>query len=139
MILIFTDIMKNIKDAYNFIGSEIELGNMNSALKRILDIVELGNEYFDDNKPWLLLKSNPQEAKQVIGSCLYIVINLCNLLEPFIPKGAEKLRKMLNVSIQSWEPLHKKEISLESIDFLFERIPVSRIKEELKILKNKRK
>lgn len=133
------DIMKNIKDAYNFIGSEIELGNMNSALKKILDIVELGNEYFDDNKPWLLLKSNPQEAKQVIGSCLYIVINLCNLLEPFIPKGAEKLRKMLNVSIQSWEPLHKKEISLESIDFLFERIPVSRIKEELKILKNKRK
>lgn len=129
----------NVDESYHYIGKEIELGNMNSALTRILKIVNLGDKYFEEEKPWLLLKEDSLKAEKIIGSCLYITINLTNLLEPFIPTATAKLRRMLNIEQKNWSPIETKNISLGKIEFLFERIYPNKVKDEIKELKNRRR
>lgn len=129
----------NVDESYHYIGKEIELGNMNSALTRALKIVNLGDKYFEEEKPWLLLKEDSLKAEEIIGSCLYITINLANLLEPFIPSTTAKLREMLNIEQKNWSPMEIKNISLGKIEFLFERIYPSKVKDEIKELKNRRR
>ncbi|MGL5615240.1 MAG: methionine--tRNA ligase [Sarcina sp.] len=141
--LVFSEITEELKveiaKSYDYLGKEIELGNMNKALETILKIVNETNNYFDEEKPWLYLKSDIEKANRVISNCSYVAINLANLLEPFIPEIAGKIRELFNIEEKTWKAIELESLTISKKEFLFERIQPIRIKEELKSLKFKRK
>jgi methionyl-tRNA synthetase len=71
---------------------------LRDAITRILAIADLGNEYFQRNQPWVIVKSDRERCEEVVHSCL----ELCNvigiLLQPFLPNSSGKVLSLLGSS-----------------------------------------
>ncbi|KZX10367.1 methionine--tRNA ligase [Methanobrevibacter curvatus] len=72
------------------------------GLVEIIKLTKEGNKYFNDKEPWNGVKNDFESA----SNCLYLSNQLCHilaiLLKPFLPKSAEKIAKVLNTKINSW-------------------------------------
>lgn len=106
------------------------------ALETIFDYIRFANKYFDTQQPWLQVKNNPQEANNTLRTCCYIILNLGQLLQPFLPFSAEKIRFMLqHKTVATWQEIQELPLQLIAVEPLFERIEVTKIEEELAHLK----
>ena len=71
-----------------------------------MSLVEAGNKYFDETQPWILFKQEDKTAfNDVIYTCSYIIANLGNLMDPFIPFAAAKIREAFNIKQATWKPV----------------------------------
>ena len=123
---------------YCDVGDKIEEGKFNSALNDIMSMVKETNKFFDDEKPWITIKENKEKCKATIYICLYIIANLSNLLEPFMPFTAENIRSFLNIKNKVWMPIDVKVNKIDKFKILFKRIDKEKINEEIELLKNKK-
>ncbi len=120
---------------YDEIGDKIEKGEFKIALKEIFDFAREANKYFDDMKPWILIKEDMGKCKPIIYTCFQIIINLSILLEPFIPFSCNKIRGFLGLSKPHWGFVELKSVELVGIvSILFDRIDKKVIDEETKAL-----
>ena len=117
------EISKVISEKYIIISKYIEKLEFRKACAEIIDLVEIGNKYYDERKPWIDYKENIEEFNNTIYTCIKIIANLINMLEPLIPNKTEKLRKYLNIYNPTFKKvILKDKIILKNIDLLFERI-----------------
>ena len=65
------------------------------ALSKILAMADLGNQYFQKNQPWTLVKSDRARCEQVLHSCLEVCIVITILLQPFLPRSSERILELL--------------------------------------------
>ncbi|MEM2130918.1 MAG: methionine--tRNA ligase, partial [Candidatus Woesearchaeota archaeon] len=99
------------------------------ALKHILEISTIGNKYFQDNKPWELIKSHNNELKNkaltIITECVNIAKILVILLKPILPSYSQNIEKQMNLENLSWsniketiedEKIGKAEIILKKLE-----------------------
>jgi len=114
--------VKKLTDEATQLMKEIKLKR---ALEKILAISALGNQYFQKNKPWSLVKSDKEADEQAAANVLYnaagLVRTLGILLEPFCPFTAAELKKQLPFEgsyVDAGEPLLKS-AKLGSIKPLF--------------------
>ena len=94
-----------------------------------------GNKYFDNNKVWDLLSLNPSKCKDVIYNCIQIIVNLSNLLYPFMPNTCKKIKQSLDLKDGIWSFTEKKEGIIRECDILFTKIDKKRASEEVARLK----
>lgn len=91
------ELIKKIEDYPNRIRKLLEKTKLRSALQQILELSAEGNKYFQDNKPWELIKKD----KERCGTVLYVCVNLCRslaiLLSPYLPDACQELWKQLNL------------------------------------------
>ena len=90
-----------------------------------MDLIETGNKYFDERKPWVQFKEDKNGFDDTIYTCAYLIANLSNLLEPFMPNATKSIRNYLGLSNNlTWEEITKFEtkIDMEKIQPLFTRI-----------------
>ena len=125
-------VVRELYTVFRQTGELIEEGECRKAAKRAFEIVRWGNKYFDDKQPWRVIKEDRNEARFILESCLYICINLSQLLSPFIPFSAEEILKQFQIKeTASWEPfILPVEINTEGQKPLFTRIPIERIELE---------
>lgn len=123
--IIDEQINEKIKEKYDVISNYIENLEFKKACNEIIELIETGNKYYDERKPWVQRKENIEEFNNTIYTCANVIANLSNLLEPIMPETACKIRNYLKISKPSWNKIDiKEEISLENIGILFERIEV---------------
>jgi len=72
------------------------------AVNEMLTISSMGNKYFQDNKPWELVKTDPEKGRRVLTDCVNIVKNLTILIKPIMPVFAEKIETQLNLPGLDW-------------------------------------
>ncbi|MNF94647.1 methionyl-tRNA synthetase [compost metagenome] len=85
------------------------------------------------------IKENRQASGPTLNSCVQIIANLANLLEPFIPFSCEKIRTFLTLERPSWQlTFVPTDLQVQKLELLFERIDVSRIEEELSLLEKQK-
>ena len=65
------------------------------SMAKILAMADLGNEYFQRNQPWLLVKSDRARCEAVLHACLELCIAISVLLQPFLPASSEKILGLL--------------------------------------------
>lgn len=75
------------------------------ALHAILELSDLGNKYFQDNEPWVLVKSDKERCNQVLSTLALLVRDLGLLSLPYIPTMAEKLLSFYNIKDYSFSAL----------------------------------
>lgn len=131
----FKDKMFNI---YCNVGDKIEEGKFKEALECISSFVKSINKYFDDEKPWVTIKNNREKCAQSMYVCVQYIGNLSNLIEPFMPFTAEKIRGFLGIKEPTWMPIEIKEGKIHDIQILFERIDKSVSDEEIQRLKEEK-
>ena len=117
------EVEKEIKETYKKVSENIENLEFRKAIEEIMNLVEFGNKYYDEKKPWILFKENIDEFYNVIYNCTNIIANLANLFEPVVPEASNKLKKYLDINLDKWENIIiEKNITLSEIEPLFEKI-----------------
>ena len=115
-------IKKEIIDTYNEVGNLIEKLEFREAVRKIVELVEKTNKFYDENRPWVARKENEEEFNNIIFTCSVVIANLSNLFEPIMPEACKKIRKYLNLGEPTWEYIQPKSgIKLE-VEALFERM-----------------
>ena len=120
------DLKNKIIDCYKAVGEEIENIEFRKAGSLVMDLIVEGNKYFDERKPWVQIKEDEKAFADTIYSCAYLIANLSNLMEPFMPKSYKKIREYLGIESENleWKLIEKfnRQIDIEKIQALFTRI-----------------
>ena len=121
--IIDEEIKRKINETYTEVSKLIEALEFRKACGKIIELIEVGNKYYDEKKPWIQKKEDIEGFNNTIYTCANIIANLSNLLEPIMPKTCNKLRAYLGITEVSWKPITiKSGISLENVQPLFEKI-----------------
>lgn len=118
------EIINNVNDLYPSVGELIESGNLKGAIEIIFEYVRHMNKYFDHNKPWVTIKNQKHLCDDTIATCIYAIVNLNQLLKPFLPFSNVHVNQMLSLSLNSstWTPLTQLPDQIVNISPLYERI-----------------
>jgi methionyl-tRNA synthetase len=79
---------------------DLEAVHIKDALRTVLEISHLGNQYVQDNQPWVLIKGDAAQRERcghVNSLAVHLVYLLAVLLEPFMPSVSRKVCAQLNV------------------------------------------
>ncbi|HEC17819.1 MAG TPA: methionine--tRNA ligase subunit beta, partial [Gammaproteobacteria bacterium] len=98
-------------DAGEQIAELYEKREFSHAMREIMALADLANQYIDEQKPWVLAKdaatANQAQAVYSVGVNLFRV--LMTYLKPVLPVMAEKAEAFLNIDALEWnscaEPL----------------------------------
>jgi len=132
-----TVILESLSQLYPSVGNLIEQGNCKEALDTIFTFIRTANKYFDEEQPWLTVKSNIEKCKETLNTCIQIIANLSMLLNPFLTFSSEKVRNILSMEFAAWKFIEiPAGLELGAVDILFERIDKKVIQEEEARLKS---
>ena len=119
------------------ISSSIERYRFREALGELMNVARLGNKYLADEEPWKMVKENPERVKTQMYVALQIATALQILCEPFLPFTSEKLGKILQSTISSWNDVSTKSDLLEAnhkigqAEILFAQIEDAEIQKQI--------
>ena len=116
-------IKNEIERTYKEAGDLIEKLEFREAIKKVMELVEIGNKFYDDKQPWIAKKENIEEFNNIIYTCSVVIANLSNLFAPVMPTACGKIREYLKLNAASWEFVSvEPELKLDNIEPLFTRI-----------------
>jgi methionyl-tRNA synthetase len=107
--------VKKIKEAYKEVDDSLGVCSFKKGLRAAMNLAQFGNFYFDQKKPWELIKSDKEKCGSVLHMCLKIVNALAVLMAPYLPYSSDKVWSLLG---------HKDSIHDGSWDFVFEELKV---------------
>lgn len=124
-----TQMKEKIDETYKEVSEYIENLEFKKACSKIIGLIEMGNKYYDERKPWIQKRENIEEFNNTIYTCANVIANLSNLIEPIMPQTSNRLREYLKIERPLWKQIQIKEkVSLNNIGMLFERIDINKNK-----------
>ncbi|MFL6709564.1 MAG: methionine--tRNA ligase [Massilia sp.] len=86
------------------IANNFENREFGKALREIMEIADITNQYVDENKPWILAKDETKlaELHEVCTTALILFRQLTILLSPVLPHIAARVAEMLGDKDLSW-------------------------------------
>lgn len=86
------------------IAANFEAREFGKALREIMEIADITNQYVDENKPWILAKDEARiaELHDVCTAALILFRQLTILLSPVLPGVAANVAKFLNDEKLVW-------------------------------------
>ncbi|MFA6921165.1 MAG: methionine--tRNA ligase [Gallionella sp.] len=94
-----------------FTGGEIarcyEARDFARALREIMRLADVANQYIAEQKPWELAKQDGADAKlhEVCSTALTLFRDLTLYLKPVLPKLAEQVEAFLNIDPLAWNDI----------------------------------
>lgn len=110
-------ISKHVKEKINEVEKVVEQKikefKFNESLAAIWELIQFGDRYVNDNKPWV--KDLPKEKKEeILYDLICILKKTAELLAPFLPETSEKISKAIELEGSNFKA--------EKIENLFPRI-----------------
>ena len=84
------------------IEKEYESCRLRNALRAILQLGHLGNRFFQEQEPWIKIKTDKLAVMQVINVLIHLIKDIAITLSPVMPETAKRLAVMLNIQQLSW-------------------------------------
>jgi methionyl-tRNA synthetase len=103
--------LENVRKEIKKTTELLEDIQLKDALKNIMHISKLGNQYFQEISPWKAIKENKVKAETCLALCINISKDLAVMIEPYMPRTSEKIFRQLNIGDKKWDGLGK--LSLE--------------------------
>lgn len=132
------DVMTAVGEAPSFVRSHVDRFRYREALAAAMMPARLGNKYLTDMEPWKLQATDPDRVATVLYNSLNIVATLSQVLEPFLPFTAAKLRSMLGIGEIPWAEVFRFEMrpgqELGKPEHLFKPITDEEIQPEVERL-----
>lgn len=117
-----SEIKIKIQQLFDSVGDKIEKGTFKEALSAVFEAVRFGNTYYDAKQPWKTRVDEPEECRNAIGNCIYLIANIAILLHPFLPFSSAKVAEWLGVELEWKEQEVVKTKVTEDIRILFSRV-----------------
>ncbi len=97
-------LLRKLQDAAPGLAAQFEAREYAKALRDIMGLADLANQYVDEMKPWELAKQEGMEAK--LREACTVSLNLFRLLtlylKPVLPKLAADVEAFLNIPPLQW-------------------------------------
>ncbi|MEM0353434.1 MAG: methionine--tRNA ligase, partial [Archaeoglobaceae archaeon] len=120
------EILNVIAQTRDKVVNAVKRWEFKTATDAIMELASYGNAYFQNSKPWELIKVDREKAEKVVANALQIAKALIILNYPVMPGSMEKIAKAmgLNVSNCSLEDLAKveEELVIAKPELPFEKI-----------------
>jgi len=119
----------------------IETIDIKEALKEIMHVSRLGNQYLQDNEPW----KNPDKQRNAttLSVLANVVKDLAILIYPYMPEAAKSVREQLNINELYWSDLGKLTLhaghKIGNAQLLFKKIEDKEVQEFRTQFSGKRK
>jgi methionyl-tRNA synthetase len=87
------------------IAANFENREFGKALREIMEIADITNQYVDENKPWILAKDAARDAElhEVCTTALILFRQLTILLAPVLPQIAARVAQLLGDARLVWD------------------------------------
>jgi methionyl-tRNA synthetase len=95
-------VLKSLEEAPAKIADLIERHRYREAQLEAMNVARLGNKYLTEEEPWKLMKTDPARVETIMHIACQVVGNLGVLLEPFLPRTAEKISVSFGVAGKKW-------------------------------------
>jgi methionyl-tRNA synthetase len=126
----------DILTTLDYVHTYMYKGKTNEALKSAFELVNYGNKFFDDCKPWISIKEDEEKCRRDIFGVITIIANLAIMCEPFIPFACQKIKKWLGIEIKGTKKfddfVHRKDFRLPEVEILFKRLDMKEVLERFK-------
>ena len=118
------DFLNSFKCQYNNILDNYENKNFRNVISEIENIIYQTNAYINKKEPWLLVKSNKNEALIICNTVLNIFFKLSILLEPIIPEVSKNIYALFNKDNLSFKNIEEniQNLKLNNYQHLLKRI-----------------
>ena len=98
------ELLAEVQHVATLIGECYETREYGKALREIMRLTDLANQYVNDNKPWELAKQEGSET--LLHEVCSVSVNLFRLLtlylKPVLPKLAAEVEAFLNIAALTW-------------------------------------
>lgn len=71
--------------------------NLHEAIFHVWRLIDFANRKIDEEKPWILIKNDPEAFKTVLCNVLELLRHVSIMIAPFIPESAAKMRQQLGL------------------------------------------
>ena len=90
------------------VAASFEAREYGRALREIMEIADVINQYVDEHKPWILAKDDTRTAElhDVCTTALILFRQLTIMLQPVLPQVAARVAEFLGDSELSWADTH---------------------------------
>jgi methionyl-tRNA synthetase len=99
--------LKKIEDTSKDIIDALNNCNFKKGLRIAMNLAQYGNYYFDQKKPWLLIKTDREKCSTSLNICLGMINALAVFMAPYLPFSSQKIWDMLGyhekISDVKWE------------------------------------
>lgn len=101
--------------------------------KAIMDIARLGNRFFDERKPWAMIKEDKTQVQATLWTCATLLDKISVALSPILPKHMQKLRDMMQLdALKSFDDAFaQKDYVLGDFSPLFRKIEDEEIQKQI--------
>jgi len=127
-----------IEETCQNVGEAIAQCQFKKGLKYTMALAQFGNVYFDQKKPWVLIKSDKERCGSVLHMCLRITQALAICMASYLPFSSESIWSMLghdeSVHCAQWEDATltlKVGTSLEKPKPLFKKLALENFMTEI--------
>ena len=107
--------LEKISDTSKKVSDAIKNCNFKIGLREAMNLAQFGNKYFDQKKPWFLIKKDKKACGSVLHICLKIVKALAIFTHPYLPFSSNKIWNILG---------YDKKVEQETWDSAFEELKV---------------
>ena len=127
-----TALLKKIEISHKEITELFERVRLREALQKILELSTEGNKYFQENKPWELIKKDPKRCDTVLYLSANLCLSLAILVKPFLPNTSKKIFDQIGVKDGfSWNDARKMNLEkgqmINKAEILFKPIEKEKI------------
>ncbi len=97
--------LQKIEETSKEIAESLQQCSFKKGLRAAMNLAQYGNQYFDRNQPWNLLKTDKDRCGTVLHICLRLVKALAVFTEPYLPFSASHIWKMLGrqTKMERWQ------------------------------------
>ncbi len=127
-----------ILNLYFEVGDSIEEGKFKVAILDIMNFIKKMNKSFDEEYQSIYSEVKRKGNKNKVYEYIQAIVNISNLLEPFMPYTCKKIRFSLSLHEPIWSYSEKKSGKVSDLENLFSKIDRKRASEEVKRLKEER-
>jgi len=142
---VLTDVDKSLIEvltgAGERIGDLILRHRYREAQLEAMNVARRGNKYLTEEEPWKFQKTDPDRVRTIMHLACQVVGNLGVVLEPFLPRTAEKISISFGVNGSTWKDVSSSLVNngtlLGDLPILFTKIDKETVEAEKAKLGNK--
>jgi len=122
-------VIKKIEETSKKVSESLEKCQFKKGLRSAMSLAQFGNQYFDQNQPWKLVKEDKKRCETVLHICFKIVNALAVFMNPYLPFSSEKIWKLLgndkSILEKKWDAAFEElkiGVKLEKPQLLFKKL-----------------
>ncbi len=125
------ELVSEIKAKEAEIAELLERAEERDALRAIFALSDIGNKAFQDNEPWKLRTENPEKAKALLRTLLYLIRDLGIMVTPYMPATGDKILSFLGEKDLKWDSVGSfaGKLKVGELSLLFTKLEDKRVDE----------